>query len=77
MVTLTPDGISWDVSSEKADNKRSSQVYNGLALDTPEQWEQIHYILTVKMLDRFEATERPHNMATIIYRKHEVWRRHA
>ena len=67
-VTVTTDGISWEVSWEQADNDQSSRVYNGLALDTPEHWEQIHYVLTMTMLDRFEPTDRPNNMATLIYR---------
>ena len=68
MVTLTPDGRAWEVSSEQADNEQSSRVDNGLALDTPDHWEQNKYILAMTMLDRFEANDKPNNMATIIYR---------
>ena len=68
MATLTPDGKSWEVSSGQAADEQSSRVYNGLALDTPEHWEQNHYILTMTMLDRFETNDKPNKMATIIYR---------
>ena len=39
LVKLTPDGRAWEVSSEQPDNKQGSQVYNGLAIDTPDNWE--------------------------------------
>ena len=39
-----------------------------MALDTPEHWEQNHYILTMTVLDTFEAADKPNKMATTIYR---------
>ena len=58
MATLTPDGKSWEVSSEQANDEQSSRVHSRLALGTPEHWEQNHYILTVTLLDRFETTDK-------------------
>ena len=57
MVKITPDGRAWEVSSEQADDEKSTRVYNGMALDTPEHWERNHYILTMTMLDTFEAAD--------------------
>ena len=68
MVKLTPDGRAWEVSSEQADDERSTRVYSGMALDTPQHWDRNHYILTMTMLDTFEAADKPNRMATIIYR---------
>ena len=68
MITLTPDGRAWEVSSGRDDNEKSARVYSGMGLDTPEHWEQNHYILTMTTLNRFENTDKPNNMATIIYR---------
>ena len=67
MVTLTPDGKAWEASSERAENDQSARIYNGLALGTPEHWEQHHYILTMTMMDRFETADKPNTMATTIY----------
>ena len=39
-----------------------------MALDTPQHWDRNHYILTMTMLDTFEAADKPNRMATIIYR---------
>ena len=68
MVTITPDGRAWEVSSEQADDERRTRVHNGLALDTPQRKDQNHYILTMTMLDTFETADKPNKMATINYR---------
>ena len=68
MITLTPDGRAWEVASEQADDENGARVYSGMALDAPEQWDRNHYILTMTMLDTSKATDKPHNMATTIYR---------
>ena len=53
LVKFTPDGRSWEASSEQADDEKSTRVYSGMALDTPQYWERNHYILTMTMLDTF------------------------
>ena len=73
MVTLAPDGRAWEVSSEQADNEQSSRVYSGMALDTPEHWEQNHYILTMTMLDRFEAKGRARTCPTTQYTERHIY----
>ena len=68
MVKLTREGRPWEVSSEQADDERITRVYSGMALATPQHWDQNHYILTMTMLDMFGAADKPNRMATIIYR---------
>ena len=67
-VKSTPDGRAWEASSEQADDEKSTRVYNGMALDTPEHWGQNHYRLNMTMLGAFETADKPHNMARSIYR---------
>ena len=57
LVKFTPDGRAWEASSEQADDEKSTRVYSGMALDTPQYWERNHYILTMTMLDTFEAAD--------------------
>ena len=57
-MNITPDGRAWAISLEQADDEKSARIYSGMALDTPEHWEQNHYILTMTMLDTFEAADK-------------------
>ena len=67
MDKFPPEGRAWEVSSEQADDERITRVYGGMALDTPQHWDQNNYTLTMTMLDTFEAADKPNRMATIIY----------